>query len=139
MIKIGLVFAFLFAISSQTNAQKEVHHTSDTIPVYLPLQLGNKWQYLEVSQPGFSVASYSLSFAEVESDTLINNLLYYRLSDFGDLVRYSVIEKKYMFIRMRLMEFILIFQSQTGLITKVFLWDSIERFLLTQDPLIYLT
>lgn len=94
MKKIVVVFTFLLTISFQINAQWESHTALDSNKNFLPLQTGNKWQYLNVSQPEFSIVSYSLSYASVESDTLINNFFYYRLSDFSGLLRYSLIENK---------------------------------------------
>ena len=60
---------------------------------FLPFHTGNKWQYME-DESNSNGNSYSLQVVSVLSDTLINNLSYFRLSSYNDLLRYSKSERK---------------------------------------------
>ena len=95
MKKIGFVFSLIlfFSISFQVYAQKKIHYPLDTIPNYLPLQIGNQWQYLT----SFSFSDgirYQLSYNEVEADTVINGKKYYLNTGMPNFIRYSQLDQK---------------------------------------------
>jgi hypothetical protein len=89
-----LVFILSITISAQWESLISTK-ISDT--VYLPLQVGNTWQYLKTFTASDG-PSYSLSYKYVEGDSIIGNKKYFKYTDFTDLVRYSTEEKK-MYIR----------------------------------------
>ena len=60
---------------------------------FLPLHTNNKWQYLETTNTSDG-NSYALNERSVIFDTLINNKIYFKLSNYNDLIRYSNTEKK---------------------------------------------
>jgi hypothetical protein len=72
-----------FDFSSNTN--------SDT--VYLPLQLGNTWQYFKTRYDSDG-PSYSLSYSAVDYDTIIGDNKYFKFTGNSTLIRYSQQEKK---------------------------------------------
>lgn len=62
---------------------------------YLPLQVGNKWQYFGTEEyyfQGITSYSYFLTLVSVNSDTVINGIKYYKYH--SDWVRYSEEDKK---------------------------------------------
>jgi len=60
---------------------------------FLPLQVGNTWQYMRSSYGPFGY-TYGLNYSTVYSDTAINEHIYYKMTDFSDYIRYSKSEKK---------------------------------------------
>ena len=61
---------------------------------YVPLSVGNKWQYLSVESTNFEWFTYSIDTMEVIADTIILNKRYFRLDDVGDWIRFSDQDQK---------------------------------------------
>jgi Secretion system C-terminal sorting domain len=59
---------------------------------YFPLSVGNKWQYIRTTYDSDG-PSYLLTMESVEYDTLIANDVYHKMTDFSDLIKYSVDDK----------------------------------------------
>ena len=56
---------------------------------YVPLNVGNKWQYLNVKVTNYEWYYYSIDTMEVIADTIISNKKYFKLDDVNDWIRFS--------------------------------------------------
>jgi hypothetical protein len=61
---------------------------------WYPLEVGNKWQYLNVEVVNFEWYYYSIDTIEVQTDTLINGKRYFKLTDLSDWIRFSDQDQK---------------------------------------------
>lgn len=89
-----LIFVFQLSIFGQLlNENLNLSNPLASDSNFLPLQIGNTWQYMRSSNTSFGY-SYSLRYSTVHSDTTIDEHTYYKMTDFSDYIRYSRIENK---------------------------------------------
>ncbi len=85
-----LIFILPFNLFAQRNV---INFTLPSDSIFLPLHAGNIWQYMKTTYDSDG-PSYSLAYISVENDTLIEDKIYYEMTEFSDLIRYSKFEKK---------------------------------------------
>lgn len=61
---------------------------------WYPLEVGNKWQYLNVEVANFEWYYYSIDTIEVQTDTMIYGKRYFKLTDHSDWIRFSDQDQK---------------------------------------------
>ena len=61
---------------------------------YVPLEVGNKWEYFGKTETSDESVSYSIDTLEVTADTLISNNQYFKTNEVNDWFRFSEQDQK---------------------------------------------